>query len=142
MRPVEPRLLGVGATPNVAIGQRALIVQTDAGNVMWDAPGFIDEDAIAAVRDIGGLTAIAASHPHFYGTIVEWAHVFGAAILIPHADQQWLMRPDPAVTLWEDRWRSPPALPSSSAVATSTAVPSCTGPPEPKGGACSWPATR
>ena len=110
VRLVEPRLLGVGATPSVAIGQRALIVQTDAGNVMWDAPGFIDDDAIAAVRDIGGLIAIAASHPHFYGTIVEWAHVFGAAILIPHADQQWLMRPDPAVTLWEDRQEVAPGI--------------------------------
>jgi hypothetical protein len=110
VRPVEPGLLGVGAAPNVAIGQRALIVQTDAGNVMWDVPGFIDEDAIAAVRDFGGLIAIAASHPHFYGTIVEWAHAFDAAILIPEADQQWLMRPDPAVTLWQDRLEVVPGV--------------------------------
>jgi hypothetical protein len=110
VRPVERRLLGVGATPNVAIGQRALVVQTNAGNVMWDPPGFIDEDAISAIRNIGGLKAISASHPHFYGTIVEWAAAFGATILVPEADQQWLMRPDPAVTLWHDRLEVVPGV--------------------------------
>jgi hypothetical protein len=110
VRPVEPNLLGVGATPNVAIGQRSLVVQTDAGNIMWDAPGFIDNDAISAVRDIGGLTAITASHPHFYGTMVEWAHAFDAAILIPEADQQWLMRPDPAMKLWQGRQEVVPGV--------------------------------
>ena len=75
------------------------MVQTDAGNIMGDAAGFIDDDAISAVRYIGGLTAISASHPQFFNlTIVEWAKVFDAAILIPEADQQWLMRPDPAVS--------------------------------------------
>jgi hypothetical protein len=103
VRQVEPRLLGVGASPNVAIGQRALVVQTDAGNVMWDPPGFIDDAAVSAVRDAGGLLAIAASHPHFYGTVVEWAHVFEASILVPEADQQWLMRPDAAMRLWAGR---------------------------------------
>jgi Metallo-beta-lactamase superfamily len=110
VRSLEPGLLGVGATPDVAIGQRAVVVQTGAGNVMWDTPGFIDDEAISAVRDIGGLTAITASHPHFYGTIVEWAHVFDAAILVPEADQEWLMRPDPAVRLWKDRLEVAPGV--------------------------------
>jgi len=103
VRPVEPRLFGVGATPSVAIGQRALVVQTDAGNVMWDPPGFIDADAISTVRAIGGLKAISASHPHFYGTMMDWAEAFDAAIFIPEADQQWLMRPGRAVNLWGGR---------------------------------------
>lgn len=100
VREVEPGLLGVGVDPPVAIGQRALVIQTAEGNLLWDPPGFLDERAVAAVRDAGGLRAVTASHPHFYGSIVEWSHAFGAEILLPEADARWLTRPDPAVRTW------------------------------------------
>ena len=108
VREVEPGLLGIGATPPVAIGQRALLVQTAGGNLLWDPPGFLDEDAIRAVEGAGGLRAVTASHPHFYGSIVEWSHAFGAEILLPDADAHWLTRPDPAVRTWSG---SLPVLP-------------------------------
>lgn len=101
VREVEPGLLGIGVTPSFGIGQRALVVSTDAGQVLWDPPGFVDRAAIAAVRDRGALLAVAASHPHFYGVAVEWAHAFPEAeVLLPAADAQWLMRPDPSVRHW------------------------------------------
>ena len=31
-----PQLLGVGADPEFAIGQRALLLQSPAGNLLWD----------------------------------------------------------------------------------------------------------
>ena len=43
VREVEPGLLGIGADPPVAIGQRGLVIRTDGGNLLWDPPGFIDE---------------------------------------------------------------------------------------------------
>jgi hypothetical protein len=100
VREVEPGLLGIGATPPVAIGQRALLIQTAAGNLLWDPPGFLDEPAIQAVAAAGGLRAVTASHPHFYGAIVEWSDAFGADILLPQADAHWLTRPSPAVRTW------------------------------------------
>jgi glyoxylase-like metal-dependent hydrolase (beta-lactamase superfamily II) len=100
IRQVEPGLLGIGVTPPVAIGQRALLIQTAAGNLLWDPPGFLDEQAIQAVRAAGGLRAVTASHPHFYGAIVEWSHAFDAEILLPQADMRWLTRPDQAVRTW------------------------------------------
>jgi glyoxylase-like metal-dependent hydrolase (beta-lactamase superfamily II) len=84
----------------VAIGQRALLVQTADGNLLWDPPGFLDEQAIQAVTEAGGLRAVTASHPHFYGAITEWSHAFGAEILLPQADAHWLTRPDPAARTW------------------------------------------
>ena len=101
VREVEPGLIGVGVSPSFGIGQRALVVASDRGQVLWDPPGFIDDAAIEAVRERGALVAVTASHPHFYGVAVEWAHAFpGAQVLIPEADSQWLMRPDPAVRHW------------------------------------------
>jgi hypothetical protein len=100
VREVEPGLTGIGADPPVAIGQRALLIRTPEGNLLWDPPGYLDEAAIQAVSDAGGLRAVTASHPHFYGSIVEWSHAFNADILLPEADAQWLTRPDPAVRTW------------------------------------------
>jgi len=100
LRQVERGLIGIGADPPVAIGQRGLVVTTGEGNLLWDPPGFLDERAIELVKDLGGLQAVTASHPHFYGAIVEWSHTFGAEILLPQADAHWLTRPDPAVRTW------------------------------------------
>ena len=101
VRAVEPGLTGIGADPPVAIGQRSLLVRTAAGNVLWDPSGFIDDAAVAAVREAGGLSFVTASHPHFYGAIAEWARVFGAEILVPSDDAAWLRAgPDAAVRTW------------------------------------------
>ena len=98
----EPGLTGIGTEPAFAIGQRSLLVQTPNGNVLWDCMSFIDEETIRQVQALGRVHAIAASHPHFYGVMVEWSHAFdGAPIYIPEADKQWAHRPDPAVKHWE-----------------------------------------
>ena len=111
VREVEPGLLGIGVTPSFGIGQRALVVATEAGQVLWDPPGFIDDAAVDAVRERGPLVAVTASHPHFYGVAVEWAHAFpGAEALLPEADAQWLMRPDPAVRRWSGELEVAPGV--------------------------------
>jgi glyoxylase-like metal-dependent hydrolase (beta-lactamase superfamily II) len=93
VREVEPGLLGVGVDPPVAIGQRALLVRTAEGNLLWDPPGYLDDAAVQAVRDAGGLTVVAASHPHFYGSVAEWSDRFGAEVLLAEPDARWLTRP-------------------------------------------------
>src|SRR5919112_3871226 len=101
VRGVEPNLVGLGATPPVAIGQRSLLVQTEAGNVLWDLGGYLDDAAVEAVRERGELVGLAASHPHFYGAISEWSERLGGApILLPEADVRWLLRPSPNVRTW------------------------------------------
>jgi hypothetical protein len=104
IRDLEPGLTGIGAQPKVAIGQRALLLQTAHGNFLWDCLGFIDERATTAVRERGGLAGIAISHPHFYGVCVEWSRAFGGIpIYIPEADRDWVMRSDQAIRYWRDR---------------------------------------
>jgi hypothetical protein len=109
----EPGLLGVGVNPPVGIGQRGLIVVTPAGNLLWDPPGFLDDRAVDRVRGAGGLRAVTASHPHFYGAMAEWSHAFGADILVPEADASWVTAPDPAVRTWAS---SEPVLPGVTLV--------------------------
>lgn len=98
---LEPGLVGIGVEPAFAIDQRALLVRTPGGNLLWDSPGFLDDAAIDRVRELGGLAAIAASHPHLYGVQVEWSQAFGGVpIFVAEADQRWVMRLSPSVELW------------------------------------------
>jgi Metallo-beta-lactamase superfamily. len=101
----EPGLLGIGMEPSFAIGQRALLVQTPAGNVLWDCIPLIDDDAVSRVGELGGIAAIAISHPHYYSGMVEWSRAFDAPVYLHAADQQWVMRKDPAIVYWSEEAR-------------------------------------
>jgi hypothetical protein len=97
----EANLTGIGTHPGFAIGQRALLVQTPAGNLLWDCISLIDEPTTAVVNALGGIRAIAISHPHYYSSMVEWSRVFDAPIYLHAADHQSVMRPDEAVKFWQ-----------------------------------------
>ena len=103
VRDEEPGLVGIGVEPALAIGQRSLLVTSPAGNLLWDVPGFVDQRAIDAVAERGGLVAVSASHPHFYGVIAEWADAFEVPIMLPEADRRWLTRPARQVEWYADR---------------------------------------
>jgi len=100
-----PGLTGVGTEPGFAIGQRALLVRAPGGNVLWDMIGYLDDDLIRRIRELGGVRAIAISHPHYYGAMTEMAHAFGAPVYIHAADRAWIARPDPLVEFWEGQTR-------------------------------------
>jgi Metallo-beta-lactamase superfamily len=101
---VEPGLHAIQTVPDFAIGQRALLVTSPAGNVLWDCVSLLDSATVERVDELGGVSAIAISHPHFYASMVEWSRAFGGApIHVPKADRSWVMRPDPAITYWAGR---------------------------------------
>jgi glyoxylase-like metal-dependent hydrolase (beta-lactamase superfamily II) len=89
----EAGLTGIGITPGVAIGQRALLVPGPEGNLLWDCVPLVDDDAGAAVDALGGVAAIAVSHPHFLSAVASWSAAFGGVPVYVHrADEQWLGR--------------------------------------------------
>lgn len=100
IEPVGPGLTGVGGEPGFAIGQRALLVQTGKGNILWDCAAYLDSDVISAITELGGIDGIAISHPHYYTTMVEWAHAFDAPIHLHENDRRWVGRPDPSIEFW------------------------------------------
>jgi len=99
---LEPGLLQIATRPPVAIGQRALIAQTPAGNVMWDCVSLVDEESIQALRARGGLSAIAISHPHFYASMATWSAAFDDCPIYVHAaDTEWVQYVSPGLRLWQ-----------------------------------------
>lgn len=99
---VDLHLTGIGTVPNFGLAPRALLVQTSNGNVLWDCVSLIDDTTIAAVRALGGISAIAVSHPHLSGSLVEWSRAFDNAPIYWHADnREWVMCPASAYVFWE-----------------------------------------
>lgn len=99
-RALEPDLLAIETVPKFAIGQRALLLRTEAGNILWDCIGLLDAATELLVRGLGGLAAIAISHPHYYTTLQDWSDAFGCPVYLHQADREWLMRPHPSVRFW------------------------------------------
>jgi len=92
---------GIGLQPSFAIGQRALLIPEPDGCVMWDCIPHASEAGIARVRALGGLKAIAVSHPHYYGAVADWSEAFGGVPVYLHADDQaFITRPHPAIVRW------------------------------------------
>src|SRR5262245_44035309 len=98
----EPGLIGGGIDPDFAIGKRALSLRTPKANVLWDCLPLLDLAVAEAIQALGGISAIAISHPHYYSGMVEWSRAFGDVPIYLHAtDRQWVMRPDEAIAFWE-----------------------------------------
>ena len=97
----EDRLYSINTEPKFGIGQRAFLIRTDDGNVLWDCVGLIDDATVAKVKELGGIAEIAISHPHYYTSMVEWSRAFGGAPIHLHeAERPWVMRPDPCIRFW------------------------------------------
>ena len=97
----EAELIGIGTSPAFGIGQRVLLVRTPNGNVLWDCISLVDDAIVEIVNGLGGLAAIAISHPHYYTSMVDWSAAFsGIPVYLHAADKSWIMRSSPCLNLW------------------------------------------
>ena len=107
----EPGLVGLVTRPPLGIGQRALLVRTAAGNVLWDCVRpLLDEPARRAIDELGGLSAICLSHPHFYAAHLQFAAAFDAPVFLPRADEQWIPLRSSRIELFDDEIEPVPGL--------------------------------
>ncbi len=108
---LEADLFGITVEPKVGIGQQTHLVRTPAGSLLWDPVGYLDDDAVNRVRELGDVAAIAASHPHMFGVQVEWSKALGGVpVLVSGADVAWVQRPDPSIKTWSGRYEVAPGL--------------------------------
>lgn len=102
IEPLEANLHRLKPEPKIGIGQYAHLVQMPDGNVLWDCVPFIDEATVEAINALGGIRAIAISHPHFHTIMVEWSRAFGNAPIYIHAgNRPDVARDDPTIRYWE-----------------------------------------
>lgn len=100
-RPEVRGLWGVGTAPGFGIGQRALVVPGEGGNLLWDCVSLVDGPTVDHINKLGGLAAIAISHPHYYAAMHEWSDAFGGIPIYVHSDdERWVPVCDSAVRFW------------------------------------------
>lgn len=91
----------LSVTPSFAINQRAALVTSKDGNVLWEALSIVTDEAIAEINRRGGAQAIAISHPHFYTSMIEWSEALGGIPVLLHgADRQWVARASSRIEYW------------------------------------------
>ncbi len=97
----EQGVLSMKTEPNFAIGQQAFLIQSAEGNILWDCITLLDDATVALIRALGGVKAIAISHPHYYATMVEWSRAFhDAPVYLHESDRQWIQRKDANLVFW------------------------------------------
>ncbi|EJU03717.1 hypothetical protein DACRYDRAFT_64746 [Dacryopinax primogenitus] len=98
----NPYAHSIVTVPRFGIGQRAILIRTGKGNILWDCVAYLDEATITAVKELGGISAIIISHPHFYTTAGVWASVFGCTVYTSALDSRWLQYKTPSHFLFTD----------------------------------------
>jgi hypothetical protein len=102
IRELEPGLISITTQPQFGIGQRAQLLRTPHGNILWDCIALIDRATIEMIKAMGGIKGIAISHPHYYTTMTEWSAAFGDIPIYLHQnDRKWIMRDGPTISLWQ-----------------------------------------
>jgi hypothetical protein len=91
----------VGLEPALAIGQRALLVRTPEGNVLWDCVPLLHDATAARLHALGGVRAVAVSHPHFYTGAALFAEAFDADVYLHAADRAFVTHPHPRLRFWD-----------------------------------------
>lgn len=97
----DSALLSLRTVPRFAIDQRAFLLRAPEGNILWDCIANLDEATKTLITALGGISAIAISHPHYYTTVHDWAEAFDAPVYLHASDRQWVMRDSPHITFWE-----------------------------------------
>jgi hypothetical protein len=101
-------VIGIGTQPTFAISQRAIIIATPNGNILWDCLSLLAAATIILFKGLGSQQAIAISHPHVYIAMIACSQAFGGVpVHLQAADQKWIMRCDPCVQLWHGDILSP-----------------------------------
>ncbi|HJP63491.1 MAG TPA: hypothetical protein VJ844_08625 [Mucilaginibacter sp.] len=86
--------------PKFAIGQRAFLVLSPGGNILWDCIPLLTPEVVGFIQSKGGLKAIVFSHPHYYSNMDDWADKFGCPVYIHEKDSKWIMIKGKHIELW------------------------------------------
>ncbi|MGF1502763.1 MAG: MBL fold metallo-hydrolase [Paracoccaceae bacterium] len=85
-RQVDDDLWAFTARPKFGLGATGWLTTRDDGNVMFESCPWYSADALEQIRSLGGIRALAASHPHGYGALWQLQRVFAPILTIHRAD--------------------------------------------------------
>lgn len=100
VKQLKSYLYEIQITPTFGIGQRAFLVVSPTGNILWDCIPLMDRGIIDFIDKKGGLKAITISHPHYYSNMTEWADQFDCPIILPETEKKFVVFPSDKIEYW------------------------------------------
>ncbi len=95
-------VMTMSLAPEFGIGQRAFLIPQEGGMVMWECLPAVTDAALERIAGMGGVQAIAISHPHFYAAMHEWSAALGGVPIYLHeSDEDWVRFDSPFLRFWE-----------------------------------------
>ena len=88
-REVVPGIWEFWSTPRFGLDSHGWLLLEPGGNVAFEAAPYYDEASLEAIAGLGGITTLAASHPHGYGALWQLQQRFSPTLLIQKEDLQW-----------------------------------------------------
>ena len=96
-------------TPRFGLDSHGWLLLEDGGNVAFEAAPFYGDASLDAIAELGGITTLAASHPHGYGALWQLQHRFSPELLIQKEDLQWT-KAFRVTQPWDERHEIRPGL--------------------------------
>jgi hypothetical protein len=84
-REVLPGLWDFYTEPQLGLGSHGWLIQREAGNIAFEAAPYYTPEAFAKITELGGISILAASHPHGYGALWQLQEAFSPQLII-HKD--------------------------------------------------------
>lgn len=88
----DSNVFEIWTEPKFGIGQRACLIRTPNGNVLWDLVALLDQSTVERIAELGGVQCIVISHPHFYTTWADWGATFKCPVYMSKIDSVWANR--------------------------------------------------
>ncbi len=86
----EHGILKFHCDPPLGIGPSGYLIPLPGGNLLFENPAWYSDDALALIRQRGGVRWLTASHPHAYGSLWQAQELFSPeAVFIHTADLPW-----------------------------------------------------
>jgi len=100
IKQLKPHLYEFLIKPTFGIGQRAIFVESDQGNILWDCIPLLDNEVQNFISEKGGLKGIAISHPHYYSNMKEWSKKFNCPIYLPETEKDFVVNGTNKIHYW------------------------------------------
>ncbi len=86
---VEPGRWRFDSSERFHIGPSGYLVEHPEGNVVFEAPNWLSDDALDFMAELGGVAVATASHPHVYGALHRVVDRFDPEVPLHVADEPW-----------------------------------------------------
>ncbi len=83
---VLPGMWDFHTEPQLGLGSHGWLLLRKQGNIAFECAPFYSEEALAKIKELGGISILSSSHPHGYGALWQLQEAFDPQVIIHKHD--------------------------------------------------------